>query len=507
VTAAASSGRAAVRPAPVSARTAAIFALAVLIGVIGDVVITWLPPRLDVASLVAVTVVSVVLLAWWRDGEWPSGAALLLAGGAAGVAALVWRDSPVLFALNVVGVAGCLFAGSPAAEAARLRLAGVTDWVREALRAGLETAMGAFPAMATEVRWGDLPLTGRMRSVGSAGVGFLAALPVLLVFGALFASADPLFAKAVDRIFVLDVERFAGHAGRIGVLAWLAAGMLRTLVAAPGRKPSPIGGGGWVGLAEVGTALGAVAALFLAFVAAQVPYLFGGAERVARLAGLSYAEYARRGFFELVWVAALTLPVLLVADWALDKRDPHAVRRVRTIAWLMLGLLAVILASALSRMALYTGAYGLTELRLYTTAFMGWLIVVFAWFGATVLQGARERFASGALVAAGCLIVALDVANPDALIARVNLARADRGASFDADYAIRLSADAVPLVVARATALPPGERCLVADELAARWGGDPAPGAPWTIARIRARSAVRAGLPALARSCQVPGGG
>ena len=492
---------------PISARTARILALAGALGVVGDVVATWLPPRLDVAALLAVTVAAVMLGAWWQEAEWPAGAPILVAGGVAGVGALVWRDSPALFMLNVIGIAGCLLAGSPAADAARLRLAGVTAWVREALRAGLETAMGALPAMATEVRWGDLPLSGRMRRAGAAGVGLLAALPVLVVFGGLFASADPLFAKAVDRIFVLDVERFAGHAARIAVIAWLAAGMLRTLVVAPGRVPVETGGSGRVGMVQVATALGAVAALFAAFVAVQVPYLFGGAEHVARLAGLTYAEYARRGFFELVCVAALTLPLLLVADWALDKQDPRAVRRVRGIAWLMLGLLSVILASALSRMALYTGAYGLTEQRLYTTAFMGWLIVVFGWFGATVLRGARERFASGALVAAGCFIVALDVANPDALIARVNLARADRGAVFDAGYVTHLSADAVPLVVARALALPAGERCRMTDEMAELWGTEPAAGAPWTVSRMQARSAVRAALPALVRSCRELGGG
>ena len=63
----------------------------------------------------------------------------------------------------------------------------------------------------------------------------------------------------------------------------------------------------------------------------------------------------------------------------------------------MLLLLDIMLASALLRMRLYTAEYGLTELRFYTTAFMGWLVLVFGWFVATVLRGRRERFGAGAI--------------------------------------------------------------------------------------------------------------
>jgi hypothetical protein len=492
-----------------SARTAQTLALALALAVAGDAVLTWLPPRLDVAALVAMTVVAVAGLARHHGGDLSDGAGILLGGGAAGVAALVWRDSPVLFTLNLVAVGGCLIAGSPAAGAMRLRLGGVTDWMVATLRTAFDTLIGALPAMATEVRWGDLPVSARTRRMGSAGVGLLAALPVVLVFGGLFVSADPLFAKAVERLFAWDIEAFFEHGVRITIGAWLAAGLLRSLVAAPGRLPVKVGGTGRVGFVEVGTALGAVAALFAAFVAVQIPYLFGGAAHVARLTGLSYAEYARRGFFELVWVAALTLPLLLVADWALDKRDPRAVRKLRRIAWALLGLLSVILASALARMGLYAGAYGLTELRFYTTAFMGWLIVVFAWFGVTVLRGLRERFATGALAAAGCIVIALDLANPDALIARVNLQRVGRGASFDVGYAAQLSADAVPALVARAAKLPTGDRCAVAAALAGRWATKPADrsAVPWTVARLHARHVVAGALPSLTRSCPMIGGG
>jgi len=82
-------------------------------------------------------------------------------------------------------------------------------------------------------------------------------------------------------------------------------------------------------------------------------------------------------------------------EWLLRKDNPVQLRLFRWLAGLQVILLFVIMASALQRMRLYQNEFGLTELRLYTTAFMGWLAVVFAWFMVTVLPGRRERFAFG----------------------------------------------------------------------------------------------------------------
>ena len=45
----------------------------------------------------------------------------------------------------------------------------------------------------------------------------------------------------------------------------------------------------------------------------------------------------------------------------------------------------MVIVSALQRMRLYTQEYGLTELRLYTTAFMLWIAAGGVWYLATVL--------------------------------------------------------------------------------------------------------------------------
>ena len=253
-----------------------------------------------------------------------------------------------------------------------------------------------------------------------------------------------------------------------------------------------------LGIIEVGVPLGLLNLLFLVFVAVQFGYFFGGAASVSLTPGLTYSEYARRGFFELVAVSALVLPLLLFAHWVLVKEDPKAERTFRWLAGFQLVMLAVIMASAFQRMRLYQREYGLTEQRLYPTAFMAWLAVVFVWFALTALRGERQRFAFGAMVAGFVLLGALHAMNPDALIVRVNAARLAEGRKFDVHYATRLSADAVPELLTVLPNLPPNDRCVVAGRLLRAWSPPEAPDwRTWNLSRARAYRLVRESAPRL----------
>lgn len=245
-----------------------------------------------------------------------------------------------------------------------------------------------------------------------------------------------------------------------------------------------------LGIIEVAVVLGLLNALFFSFVVVQLRYFFGGAEVVMTSAGLTFAEYARRGFFELVWVTALALPLLLAAHWLLKKENPAHERIFRALAGVKLLLLFVIMASAIVRMRLYQSEYGQTELRLYTTAFMGWLAVVLVWFALTVLRGERRRFACGALVSALVIVGALHFVNPDSVIVRTNAALAGRGRVFDACYASTLSADAAPALVEVLPSLRAEERGVLADNLLARWAQGRGDWRTWNRSRAGAHGMV-----------------
>jgi hypothetical protein len=215
--------------------------------------------------------------------------------------------------------------------------------------------------------------------------------------------------------------------------------------------------------------LTALATLFALFLLLQARFLVGGRALVLDSASLSFADYARRGFFELVAVCALMLPILLGAEWAADQRLPGHRRGLRLVLRLLLLLLGGLVASAMMRMVVYSLELGLTELRVYVTAFMGWLAFVLIWFGATVVQGRRPWFVPGALGAALVVLLALNLLNPTAWIVRTNIARAVSGRPLDIRHLAELGGGAVPAALASLGGLAHNERCALTEALHERW--------------------------------------
>jgi hypothetical protein len=125
-------------------------------------------------------------------------------------------------------------------------------------------------------------------------------------------------------------------------------------------------------------------------------------------------------------------------------------------------LLFPVIGSALQRMRLYQGEFGLTESRFYATALIVWLGVVLVWFALTVLRGRPARFAWGTPLSGLAAVALLNVMDPDARIARVNVAHAAGAQRLDTDYLALLSADAVPVLAPAIAALPARDVCHVA---------------------------------------------
>ena len=234
--------------------------------------------------------------------------------------------------------------------------------------------------------------------------------------------------------------------------------------------------------------------LFLSFVIVQFRYLFGGDVLVQVTPDLTYAEYARRGFFELVFAVFLVVPVLLAADWLLERRSRRDDIVFRGLAGLQIVLVLAITASAFQRLRLYYESYGLTDSRLYAMVLLIWVGAMLLWLAATVLRGCRDSFAFGALTSGLATVAVLFVINPDAIIARTNVARiasAD-APKFDVVYATSLSADAAPVLIDALPALPREMQCPLARHLLRRWGPDrEQPIRAWNWSAFRARDVVR----------------
>lgn len=494
----------------VSGRWPEVLAAALAAGIAGDLLLRPWPWGLGAALWIGLVVALLGIVtrpakpgapARAGDGRWLAAAALCFAG------ALAWRDAWLLRGLNVLLLLVTLGLATARLRLTGLARAGIADLTADLLRAGAGAAFGGVPMLLSEIRW---RAEGRQawRGAALAGLrGLLIGVPLLVVFGALLMAADPVFGTLVGGWLRVDLFNAGSHLLVVALLAWGVAGAFREALA--GRPWTlPEGAGARrprLGTIELGVVLGLLDALFLAFVAVQFRYLFGGASLVRVVPGLTYAEYARRGFFELVSVAALALAVLLATHWLLRRDGPAGDRVYRTLAWGMVGLVAVMMASGVYRMWVYYDQFGLTPLRLYATAFMVWLAAVFAWFCATVLRERRERFACGALAAGLAVGVLLNFLNPDGLVAQVNAGRAATGRPVDAWHLASLSADAAPALVAALDGLPGQDRRMVAERLLARWG-DPARSdwRTWNWGQATARRAVQAHRAMLLRLAQPP---
>jgi hypothetical protein len=294
--------------------------------------------------------------------------------------------------------------------------------------------------------------------------GLLLTLPILGVFALLLASADAVFdgiLVSIARLFDIPLpEEIIGQLMLIGVLGWLAFGALaligarrvqammdrddahETDTAPPKAKRRPI----TLSMVETGMVLGGVAALFKIFVLIQFAYFFGG-ERGLALTNLSYAEYARRGFFELTAVVALSIALLLFLDWTTIRQSLRARQLFLGLSAIVLLLNLVMLLSAWGRMELYEQAFGFTHLRLIVKVTMVWMGILLTVTMVSLLHIRRHLFSAGLFVCLVGILTTLNVMNLDYFIASRNIARVEQGYPLDMRYLWSLSADAAGPII------------------------------------------------------------
>ncbi len=324
---------------------------------------------------------------------------------------------------------------------------------------------------------------------------------LLVVFGSLFASADEAFADVLERA-VPDI-----NVGTVARWVWVflvAGGLLggaAYLRAAPPDLSGMTGGRpGRVTRLEWAIPLGLLTVLFAMFVAVQLAVLFGGSRHVLNTDGLTYANYARGGFWQLLAVTGLTLVVLAGAvRWA-PRNTPADRTLIRVILGALAVLTLVIVASALHRMDVYADTYGLTRLRVLVFLCELWLGLTFV---LVLVAGVRLRgdWVPRAVVAIGVLtLLGLAAANPDGLIAERNIARYEQTGRIDLPHLSGLSADAVP-ALDRLDAIDPVQRDCALSLLDRRLRNNPDDWRGWSYGREHARNLLAADPPGLPANC------
>jgi hypothetical protein len=278
--------------------------------------------------------------------------------------------------------------------------------------------------------------------------GLLLAFPVVFFLALLLVSADPVFSEELKKI--LDIELFMEYAVRLAmicIVAYLLSGIYLFVIEKSERtdligleKPwFPV----FLGFTESAIILGAVNILFAFFVAVQFKYFFGGQSNIM-VNGYTYAEYARKGFGELVWVAVLSLMLFLGLSAVTHRDSARKQHWFSGLSLALVGLVGVILVSSFMRLSLLESAYGFSRLRTYSHVFMVWLGILLAAVLVLEIINYRRGFVMAAFLVLVGFGLTLNVLNVDSFIVRANVERAVTSDKLDYPYFQQLSTDAIP---------------------------------------------------------------
>lgn len=189
--------------------------------------------------------------------------------------------------------------------------------------------------------------------------------------------------------------------------------------------------------------LAALDILYLLFLLVQSVGLFGGPVYLEQY-GISYAEWARSGFFQMTGVTIVNLSVLLTAmSWANQHGNSWTVLKILSI--ILTGESALLLASAAWRMYLYILTYGLSFKRCMTCWGMMMMAIFFLIALKKILKPSFSfcRVAFPVAIAGWLLINCIPI---DYLTAKDHIDRylSETRNSLSIGYLCQLSYDAVP---------------------------------------------------------------
>ncbi len=328
--------------------------------------------------------------------------------------------------------------------------------------------------------------------------GLAITLPVMAGFALLLAGADPVFAawRNAVRDFAASWE-FVPRVVFFVLLLVIVLGAYGYASNAHEHSPETDGKPAvrWLGSTERLMLLAGVAALFWLFLAVQVGYLFGNLPRISA-SGITFAEYARRGFSELSIVASATALLIVVSERY--GNDDARERTLRLLTFAVIAAVLLLLGSAFRRVWLYEAAYGFTTARLYAQVYMCAVAVGLVMLSLEVADDFDAgRLFRRAAAAATILFIALLYWNHEAWIARRNIDRFANTGKLDVAYLTRgLSPDAIPAIAERLPALAEPMRSeirgAVRERYAVRGERRQREWFEWNLASSRARQAFDA---------------
>lgn len=241
--------------------------------------------------------------------------------------------------------------------------------------------------------------TSRSKFFGWIKTGVIAFI-VLLIFLTLLSQADPVFAEVMREFRSQLVGRWLWTI----LLIFLFSAWWTTSV---DKKDEQESQSSWLANRDVVAILGVVTTVVGVFLVVQFQYLFGGSRQLLETLDLTFSEYVRKGFTELL-LAVFIGGILAYLAGAKLRSSAQAPKVITILNTAMIAELALLLLSAFQRDMLYVDTYGLTRVRVIGEVFLIWLafflvvLLVYAW------KKIREKFAL-TLLWSGALLVLLSI--------------------------------------------------------------------------------------------------
>jgi Domain of unknown function (DUF4173) len=354
---------------------------------------------------------------------------------------LAVRMSPWLIAVDLIVWALLLIMSISLPAAGSLRVAARHHLAR-ILRSAVHVPLG--PAHLTSALTGSARSTGLGSKLRTWAPSVLIGVAALAGGLALLASGDALLASFLD----------TGQAPQTIIPRLLAAtfglvmfALLIGAVAPPGandslapaRAPAPL---------PALCAIVGLATAIAAYAATQTSAAILGADFVKRRTGLTYAEYARGGFFQLVAVSAVAT-IAVVTARSVIGRHPDTAKRFRIASAVLTVGVVVTVVSSVVKLLVYADTFGLTMLRLYTVIFACWLGFVSAASFVALLRPSREWLAPMLIGSVVVGAFAMNIVDPERVVAEHNISRSQSSGKLDVEYLRSLSLDAAPTILGR----------------------------------------------------------
>ena len=256
------------------------------------------------------------------------------------------------------------------------------------------------------------------RKTGFVLLGVALAIPVLCIVVPLLISSDAAFEGLLKKITFRSFWEVAG-ALILGLFLFIL--LFSQAFCAPDTNVKKREERDGRGVDPVVTASFSVAVsvAYVLYLISQLAYFFNAFSGILQ-EGFTVAQYARRGFFEMSAICVINLAVVFTVSLITRKKEGKVSAAVRLPSLFICLFSLLLIATALSKMIMYIGSYGMTQLRIYTSLFMVFLAVVFV-FVILRLFVRNTPYMKAVLVSAALIIAAAGFADTDRVIASYNV--------------------------------------------------------------------------------------